>query len=98
MPDFTAMRTTMEHANSTSEAIKALNAYEALGLELPGEFLHHVMDLTAADGVNGNAPIDWTELMASAATLAHDVGGIIQHINRETGELEDFFVPRSARV
>lgn len=28
--------------------------------------------------------------------FAHDVYGIMRHLNRRTGELEDFFVPRCA--
>ena len=54
-----------------------------------------IMDLTAADGVNGNRPLDWDRLLAADDfNFMHDVCGISRHINRETGELEGFFLPR----
>lgn len=34
---------------------------------------------------------------ADRFNFAHDMYGIKRHINRETGELEDFFLPRFAR-
>lgn len=33
-------------------------------------------------------------LAAPEFDFAHDIGGIQTHINRATGELEDFFLPR----
>jgi hypothetical protein len=54
------------------------------------------MDLTAAH-LNG-CPIDLKKLLeAPDADFLHDVYGIKRHINRTTGELEDCFLPRSAR-
>jgi hypothetical protein len=54
-----------------------------------------IMDLMAADGVNGNPAIDWTRLYsADDFNFAHDVGGIHRHMNRETGELGGCFLPR----
>jgi hypothetical protein len=51
------------------------------------------MDLTATEA-NG-CPMDWEILLAADEfTFCHDVGGIRRHINRETGQLEDFFLPR----
>lgn len=56
------------------------------------------MDLTCVHA-NGN-PLRLRELLeADEFNFTHDVFGIRQHLNRETGELEDFFRPRfSARV
>jgi hypothetical protein len=59
----------------------------------PSEFLDVFMDISAADGVNGNAPIDW-ERMFALDQVAHDVGGIHRHMDRETGELGGMFLPR----
>jgi hypothetical protein len=54
-----------------------------------------IMDLTATHA-NG-CPIDWDRLnKADDFTLAHDVGGIQRHINRQSGQLEDCFLPRCA--
>ena len=52
-----------------------------------------VMDLTAAHA-NG-CRINFAELAAADQfNLSHDVFGIMRHLNRETGQLEGFFVPR----
>jgi hypothetical protein len=57
-----------------------------------------VMDLRAADGVNGNKKIDFERLLAADDfNFIHDVGGIQRHMNRETGKLENCFLPRCAR-
>ena len=55
------------------------------------------MDMAAANGVNGNMPLDVGRLLSSDDfNFAHDVFGIMRHMNRNTGELEGFFVPRFA--
>jgi hypothetical protein len=56
------------------------------------------MDLTCVHA-NGN-PLRLRELLeADEFNFAHDVFGIREHLDRETGELLDFFSPRfSARV
>lgn len=47
---------------------------------------------------NMTCPIDLDALLAfDEFNLAHDVFGITNHLNRETGELEDCFVPRCAK-
>lgn len=47
--------------------------------------------------VHSNIPLQLTELLnADDFEFAHDVFGIRRHINRETGELEDCFMPRFA--
>lgn len=51
------------------------------------------MDVTACH--NNGMPLDLDNLLAfDAFNFAHDVFGIRRHINRETGELENCFVPR----
>ena len=53
------------------------------------------MDLTATHA-NG-CPLKLAELLnADQFNFAHDVCGIIRHMNRNTGQLEGFFVPRFA--
>lgn len=57
-----------------------------------------IMDLLAADGKNGNAPIDLDALAeADEFNFVHDVAGIVRHMDRTTGQLTDCFVPRYAR-
>ena len=55
------------------------------------------MDLIATHA-NGN-PMDFQKLLdADDFNFAHDVWGIMGHINRKTGKLMGFFIPRcSAR-
>lgn len=53
------------------------------------------MDLTACQV--GDSPLDLNKLLAfDDFNFAHDIGGISRHMNRETGKLEDCFVPRCA--
>jgi hypothetical protein len=52
-----------------------------------------VMDIDACHS-NGN-PLRLADLLAADDTnFAHDIFGIRANINRETGKLENFFVPR----
>jgi len=58
--------------------------------------LDTTMDLSAT--IAQGCPLRLQELLdADAGNFAHDVAGIRRHINRETGELEDFFLPRFYR-
>lgn len=51
------------------------------------------MDVMACH-LNGN-PLDLDKLLgADDFNFSHDVFGIARHINRSTGKLENFFVPR----
>lgn len=44
-----------------------------------------------------HTPLDFLKMLdADDFDLVHDVLGIRQHLNRETGELENCFVPRMA--
>ena len=63
----------------------------------PEDRLSIMMDIMAANGVNGNPPIDLAKLAnADDFTFAHDMGGIHHHLDRETGEIEGFFRLRCA--
>ena len=56
--------------------------------------LDHTMDISV---VHAHTPLRLAELAdAGEFDFAHDIGGIGRHLNRETGELEDCFVPRFA--
>lgn len=56
--------------------------------------LNASMDIIAA---NRSCPIRLDDLLAASdADFAHDVLGIFEHINRETGELDDCWTPRFA--
>ena len=51
-----------------------------------------VMDIDACH--NNGCPLKLTELLnTSDFNFAHDVGGIITNINRNTGKLENCFLP-----
>lgn len=66
----------------------------AAGIEYP--ILDAEMDITAAHA-NG-CPLNLEKLLASdEITFSHDVFGIRQHLNRETGKIEDCFLPRCSR-
>jgi len=59
--------------------------------------MHTIMDITACH--NHGCPLD-LEAMATSTdrfSVIHDVGGISANINRDTGKLENFFVPRFAK-
>lgn len=54
------------------------------------------MDLSATNA-NG-CPLDFAKLLAfDVFNFTHDIVGIMKHINRTTGKLENCFVPRCAR-
>lgn len=58
-----------------------------------GEAMNLSMDLIAAHA-NG-CPMDWQKLLdAPNFDFWHDINGIQRHINRDTGQLEDCFLPR----
>src|SRR4026207_2396173 len=61
--------------------------------ELDYDLLTAQMDISAVH-LNGN-PLKLQELLyADEANFLHDILGIRRHLNRRTGELEDFFSPR----
>src|ERR1017187_412510 len=61
--------------------------------KFPGKKLDVLMDLEACVA-NGN-PLRLDELLAASDfNFFHDVCGIRQHLDRDTGKLQDFFSPR----
>lgn len=54
------------------------------------------MDLTACHANCNRLDLDRL-MLADDFNFLHDVAGIRRHINRETGELMDCFVPRYSR-
>ena len=55
-----------------------------------------MMDIEAAH--NGDCPLDLERWLASDdVNFTHDVGGIIKHMDRETGKLGGCFSPRYAK-
>ena len=73
--------------------------------EYPDSFLTLVMDLTACHA-NGN-PLDLKAMGDAVADIEnnnrhaqdviHDIYGIRRNINRHTGKLDNFFVPRFSK-
>lgn len=60
------------------------------------DYLNTLMDLVATHA-NGN-PLRLADLLAADDfNLIHDVMGIAAHINRRTGKLEGFFLPRFSK-
>jgi len=74
-------------------AHRAVGLAESVGFHYP--LIDADMDITACH-VNG-CRLKLNELLAAdSINFAHDVFGIYRHLNRETGKLEDCFVPRYA--
>ena len=74
--------------------VKICERAEALGIS-QGERITLLMDL---ENVHKNVGLKLADLLAADdANFAHDVCGIQRHINRNTGALEDFFLPRFAK-
>lgn len=73
---------------------KILDRAEALGIQ-DNDLMSLHMDIEATH-CNG-CPLKLAELLeAPDFDFVHDVAGIRRHLNRETGELEDCFLPRFA--
>lgn len=88
----------VQFSNKLRPASVAAESFIARGGKLIFDKESLVMDLLAADGHNGNEPIDWDKLHAAPPdTFMHDVGGIQQHMDRNTGSL-GHFLPRCAKV
>lgn len=72
-------------------AKRGVKMAHAQGITIP--FMNMSMDLCATHA-NGN-PLRLTELLdADDFNFSHDVFGIRRHLDRETGQLTDCFVPR----
>ncbi|WP_157384325.1 hypothetical protein [Desulfitobacterium hafniense] len=83
-----------EHMKIQLIAERAVNKYQEMGYKL--NKLHSAMDITAVH-LNG-CSLDLDKLLeAPDFDFIHDVAGIARHLNRSTGELEGFFIPRYAK-
>lgn len=71
-------------------------AKQVLGKLLTRDALDYHMDITAVH-LNG-CPLRLADLLkADDFNFAHDITGIARCLDRETGKLKDFFVPRFAK-
>ena len=62
--------------------------------KLTGDFQSLSMDLQLADC---HIPLDLVAfLVAPDPDFAHDITVILRHLNRRTGKLQDYFLPRNA--
>lgn len=67
------------------------------GLVNVGDYRVDIMMSVTACHVNG-CPLDLEKLDAAPlGVLDHDVLGIHLHLNHETGELDDYFYPKTAK-
>lgn len=70
-------------------------ASRAIQMGMYDEALLPLMDLGV---VHFSCPLRLNDLLnAAPLDFTHDIRGIQRHLNRETGELEDFFLPRFAQ-
>jgi hypothetical protein len=75
-------------------ATRARAIYEEQGV--PFDAFECNMDLTATH--NHGCPMDFAKLLAAPDfDFIHDIAGIRRHINRETGQIENCFMPRCHR-
>lgn len=88
---FTASPEELKLIEAISKRAKKL--YKAHGQKV--DLIDIIMDLEATQ-CNGCTLCLQELLEADDFNLMHDVCGINRHLNRETGELERFFLPRFA--
>jgi hypothetical protein len=92
-------KTKMVEFNSDSHEMSMKIASRAKGMNPRVNVMSCAMDIAAADGVNGNMPLDLVRLYsADDMNFSHDVFGILRHIDRYTGKIGGFFVPRFANA
>lgn len=90
---------TIEFGTNHEAAAKIADRAPSELINRVGGRMSFIMDLCAADGVNGNPPIDLDALAETDDfNFAHDVFGICSNIDRATGKLMNCFVPRFART
>ena len=89
MLNFTETRDEMEAQGKIAK--RAVSMAKDLGFKY--DQMTAIMDISACHS-NGN-PLKLQELLdADDFNFGHDVFGIRQHIDRETGQLQNCFVPR----
>lgn len=73
--------------------VRAIALYGANGVKLDRQSTEMDLSATHANG----CPLDFDKLAGfDDFNLMHDITGIYKHLNRETGELENCFLPRCA--
>lgn len=93
-PSFTVSRDDVALIGAIAD--RAAKLAKSFGMS-PPDRLSTVMDLMAAHGNNGNWPLKLQELLDGSNTdFIHDVWGIWGHMDRKTGRLGGFFLPRYA--
>lgn len=76
-------------------ASRAVDLYKRHVSGKPIKKMEFVMDICAC---HLKCPLDLFRLLcADDGNFSHDVFGIRKHMNRETGELQDCFLPRFAK-
>lgn len=74
-------------------ANRAVKVWREMGREL--DYQQISLDLVACHA-NG-CPMDFAAMLAAGESdFVHDIAGIQRHIDRETGQLRDCFLPRFA--
>ena len=89
MIEFTDDKKSIELIGKIAE--RALKIYSEC--EVEREKIDIVMDLSAC---HVTCPLKLKDMLEwnGQADFMHDISGIYRHLNRETGELEDCFLPR----
>jgi len=96
MIDFGSLKTTADESRLIARiAARTQNIAKMVETCVPPRsFTDLAMDLEAAHHV---CPLRLADLLAADdGDFGHDVGGIVQHLDRDTGELTDCFCPRFA--
>lgn len=90
---------TIDFSTNLEAAAKIADRASADFVRRAGGRQSFIMDLLAADGVNGNPPVDLDALAeADDFNFAHDAYGISGHMDRATGKLTNCFLPRFAKL
>ncbi len=83
-----------EFTDSERQIVRAI-VDRAVNAGIYSDQLDVYMDISA---VHVHCPLRLADLLAADQfNFNHDMRGIFRHINRQTGELENFFLPRFAR-
>jgi hypothetical protein len=89
----------IDWSRATRDDVLAINSIAKLACTLDPtlDVLAVQMDLEACH--THGCPLDLDRMAeARQGDVLHDIAGIRRHLDRETGELTDCFVPRFARV